>query len=261
MRNFYFNSILFVAALSILEIGCSESEEAPDAGATTAVDAQAAQPDSGSTVSGEMDAGEEPPACSAITGEGCSDGKYCFYVSELIGTQCREQADPPKENGEECSRSLQDCRAGFYCVLFQGESGNSKCRKVCDRGSHEDCKDLTGNPDGYECAQSINRDLNLGVCSPVVPECLPFNDQCENGKYCEYSGGKIRCLDEGTGQRGGPCDIRGRCQRGSICITVDGDASCYEPCNPESPSCSDASKSCVRQNSLSGSPLVFGICD
>lgn len=244
------------ACLSLMS--CSEKSEdmmpammeAADSGPTYS-DAMAQPP--------EVDAGVEME-CNAITGEGCMDGNFCFYIGDPIGVQCRLQADPPIDHAEECRRSLQNCKAGFYCVLFQGESGNSKCRKVCDRSNHDDCEGLTGNADGFECKQTIDAKRNLGVCSPVLPECLPYDDMCEMGEYCEYTGGRIRCVDVGTGRRGGSCDVRQRCEKGSICITVNNEARCYEPCDPVAPSCSNSSHSCEQQTSLQGKPLIFGIC-
>jgi hypothetical protein len=200
--------------------------------------------------------------CDPIDGSGCTNDNLCFYIGDPIGVQCRMQVEPPKEHGQECSRSLKDCRAGFYCVIFQGESGNAKCRKVCNRSHNRDCESLTGNPDGYECKHTIDAIRNLGVCAPVVPECLPYDDMCEAGEYCEYTGGRIRCVAVPTsgGRVGGPCSTAGRCQRGGICITVNNEAKCYEPCNPDAAACSNPSQSCVRQTSLQGQDLPFGIC-
>lgn len=258
MKSFYHSA--FGALMIGLLASCAEKPLDMDLNSKDAAGSGSLPRDAASPDAALIDAGDEMKECNPIDGSGCDNGNFCFYVGDPVGVQCRLQSDPPKEHGEECSRSLKNCRAGFHCVLFQGETGNATCRKICDRGSHEDCAGLTGNADGFECKKTIDAVRNLGVCSPVLPECLPYDDMCEMDEYCQYTGGKIKCVAEGTGVRNGACDTRRRCQRGSICVAVNNDPRCYEPCDPNNPSCTNSMHQCHQQSSLQGTPLLFGIC-
>lgn len=201
---------------------------------------------------GASDTGQPPMECNAVDNTGCGN-MSCLWVGGALGVQCRMEVQPPAGHEEPCNTQLYNCRAGYACILFQGEMAPPRCRKVCRTGSNADCANLMGsNPDGYRCGLTLDRNRSLGLCEAIVPECLPFNDMCDQGNYCEFTGGRLVCVPPGTPARGAACPIN-RCQAGSICITLDNMALCREPCDPDNPACT--SGMCER---VTGQP--FGVC-
>ena len=49
-------------------------------------------------------------------------------------------------------------------------------------------------------------------------ECVPYEDTCAPGRYCQYVDGRTQCVPEGLVARDQGCNGGARCQRGSICL-------------------------------------------
>ncbi len=249
-----------VLALSLSLIACDDSSDPsppppssnPDA--TVAADSGADPADAGF-----VDSGVQPVACDPVDGSGCA-GNSCIWIGNPIGTQCRDEAATPKTHEQVCDARLFDCQVGYSCERLSGEN-DSHCRKLCRTNNNRDCDAVVGsNPDGYRCSVTLDRPTSLGVCAPDMPECLPFADMCPAMEYCEYTGGQLRCTNEGTPRVGEACPIN-RCVRGAICLARNGNPpSCHTPCDPAAAPDPCAQGTC-NQVSAAGRMLPFGVCE
>jgi hypothetical protein len=236
--------------------GGSGNDGGGESDASTSMDAGAA--DTG--IAGPRDTGIGT-ACNPLDGTGCMGAQRCVFVGDPFHVQCRDLAMPPKQIDEMCSGQLHDCDVGFACIGIQGDRGGPRCRKICRLNTNTECMALMGsNPDGYSCSVTIDRDLGLGVCAPVVPECLPFNDMCRRGQYCEDSGGRLQCLPQGMAEVGEACPTN-RCEKGAICVFMNGNGLCYEPCDHQAQmsTCSTAGETC-QEVTEGGRSMHYGIC-
>lgn len=98
-------------------------------------------------------------------------------------------------------------------------------------------------------------------------DCVPYDDQCPEGTYCQYEAGRLTCVAEGEPEYDHhtppPCP-EGRCQRGAICMRHEHDRQpfCYQPCdvNADSRDCSNGRHTCWPAED-GDTQLSFGICN
>lgn len=93
--------------------------------------------------------------------------------------------------------------------------------------------------------------------------CVPYDDTCPPGEYCQYLDGGTQCVAEGGIARDELCNDGARCQRGSICLygsELYGD-SCQQPCSLDKAyKCSMGRHTCFVAVGDEGEPLSFGVC-
>ena len=93
--------------------------------------------------------------------------------------------------------------------------------------------------------------------------CVPYDDTCSPGSYCQYVDGRTQCVAEGVVARDAGCNGGGRCQRGSICLYGSefyGD-SCQQPCSlDEQYKCFIGRHTCFVAQGPEGEALSFGVC-
>jgi hypothetical protein len=94
-------------------------------------------------------------------------------------------------------------------------------------------------------------------------DCVPYNDTCPAGSYCQYLDGRTQCVTAGDVARDELCNDGARCQRGSICLyggDLYGD-SCQQPCPLDKPRpCQNGRHTCFVAVGPEGEPLPFGVC-
>jgi hypothetical protein len=94
-------------------------------------------------------------------------------------------------------------------------------------------------------------------------ECVPYEDTCAPGRYCQYVDGRTQCVAEGVVARDAGCNGGGRCQRGSICLYGSefyGD-SCQQPCSLDGRyKCFIGRHTCFVAQGPEGEALSFGVC-
>lgn len=117
------------------------------------------------------------------------------------------------------------------------------------------------------------------VPQPPQEQCIPYDDQCAEGEYCQYftEGDPLRCIAEGDvepdpGGTNPECPT-GVCSRGGICMPQRnpfGDDPpvrfiCYQPCELdeewEDRDCWNSRHTCWPVEGPDGEPLSFGICE
>ncbi len=187
--------------------------------------------------------------CSPITPcdpllDDCSAGEACAFVhGGALGCAPAGTA----EVRDDCSTD-QPCQRGLICVNLGSEIGQ-KCYEPCD----------TGNPSSV-CTTPSTRcrrllDQTFGICADSI-QCDPLNDICPPDQRCTLVAGSAltECQPAGNVPRGGDCRTMS-CQRGNVCVDVDGTAGpiCYEPCGAMS-ACS------VGTCSVNLEGFGFGIC-
>jgi hypothetical protein len=94
--------------------------------------------------------------------------------------------------------------------------------------------------------------------------CVPYDDTCPAGEYCQYIDGRTQCVAEGTLVREERCNGEG-CQRGSICMPDDngsGSKRCQQPCDlTAGPTpCFIGRHTCFPAIGDDGEALSFGVC-
>ena len=124
-----------------------------------------------------------------------------------------------------------------------------------------------------------------GEGGTVSPDCLPYDDMCPDGQYCQYQDDGLRCIDNSdvvAGATGNWPDCpEGACSRGAICLEasatgVDSGAGdelrCYPACAPQfigtiGASCGDmpgcchnGRHTCHQATDENGDALAFGVC-
>ena len=111
--------------------------------------------------------------------------------------------------------------------------------------------------------KTTSSDDSTGSESPLVDECVPDDDTCPTGSYCQYLEGRTQCLAEGAVARDQPCNDGGRCQRGSICLygsELYGD-SCQQPCSLDKQNqCLNRRHTCFVAVGPESEQLSFGVC-
>jgi hypothetical protein len=99
--------------------------------------------------------------------------------------------------------------------------------------------------------------------STSVDDCVPYDDTCAAGRYCQYLDGRTQCVTEGGVARDELCNDGGRCLRGSICLhgsELYGD-SCQQPCRLDKPNeCQLTRHTCFVAVGPEGERLSFGVC-
>lgn len=122
-----------------------------------------------------------------------------------------------------------------------------------------DMEDARLQPEGTDAAALVT--LPDGG-SGSLGECIPYDDRCPAGTYCQYVDGRTRCVEEGEVPRDEVCNESGRCQRGSICLygsDIYGD-SCQQPCHLTEGSCDISRHTCFVAVGDEGEELPFGVC-
>jgi hypothetical protein len=94
-------------------------------------------------------------------------------------------------------------------------------------------------------------------------DCVPYDDTCPTGSYCQYVDGRTQCVAEGAIARDELCNDGARCHRGSICLYGSdryGD-SCQQPCSlDEQYKCTNGRHTCFVAEAPDGERLSFGVC-
>lgn len=93
-------------------------------------------------------------------------------------------------------------------------------------------------------------------------ECLPYDDDCIEGHYCQFVDGRTQCIPEGRVLRDAPCE-EDLCERGSICMFADSlyGNHCQQPCNlAEERPCDIGRHTCFVAVDDDGRELGFGVC-
>jgi len=238
-------------ALAFGLAACSGSET-PDAGTVDAGPADTGvEPDAG-----EIDSGVQGP-CNPIDGTGCNEpDRFCVLQTDTDDGQCRELIGAVGHE-QECNPSLQNCEAGFACLQIQGENA-ATCRKVCKLSMNEGCEGLTGGSAAYSCNIRLQGIRQHGFCGPAADACDPLDNMCPMAENCDFvdSNGATGCVPAGSTQAGGNCSMD-RCARGNLCVTLQNvsmDPTCYQPCDLQNPTCTQANYVCGDI----GAP--FGLC-
>lgn len=159
----------------------------------------------------------------------------------LLAAACGESRVPPGNTGTNKDASTTDSG---------GQQG------PVDGGTNPG-QDATTNP-GQDASTNPGQDasVNPGQDASVNPgACTVAPDSCTTGQYCQIDNqGVLACIAEGGTAVGAACD-QAACTKGGMCINVGDGAKCYEPCDPASPSCTEANASCLGLQGIS-----FGIC-
>ena len=116
-----------------------------------------------------------------------------------------------------------------------------------------------------------------GAGGAAMSDCLPHDDMCPEGQYCQYTEGRLRCIADGDVapdiQNHNPPDCpTGVCSRGGICHDrYPGEAlgrlRCYVLCDPSNagisgPSvCANGRHTCHQAVDQSGQELPYAVCD
>jgi len=102
-----------------------------------------------------------------------------------------------------------------------------------------------------------------GAPAEAPTDCVPYDDTCPTGSYCQYLDGHTQCVAEGDIARDELCNDGARCRRGSICLhgsDLYGD-SCQQPCSLDKQyACFIGRHTCFAAVSPEGEPLSFGVC-
>ena len=121
-----------------------------------------------------------------------------------------------------------------------------------------------------------NRDEGIeSIEDMFTAECIPHNDMCPEGQYCQYLDGRLQCIDNGDVapdpqfHRTPSCPT-GVCSRGGICYNDHRDstreAKCFWVCDPASIDsdervCMNRRHTCYQAEDTEGNVLPFAICD
>jgi len=146
--------------------------------------------------------------CSPFNDEGC-DGTTCFFFPDT-DTDATACADP--------GMGAEDtwCDTPFQC-LPRHTCFNNACRKVCNRGSTDEC---TNNA---QCVDMPWLNGTLGVCPLPPGGCDPVSGTgCPDPQACYLNSGLGggRCAPEGSGPTGSPCGPDTDCMPGHVCLKL-----------------------------------------
>lgn len=241
----------FCIGLALALAGCSGSETVdagpPDSGPVDT----GVEPDAG-----EVDSGVQGP-CNPVDGTGCNQAdQFCVLQTSSDDGQCRELINAAGHE-QECNQSLQNCEAGYACLLLQGENAPT-CRKVCDIRDGTGCAGLAGSSAAYACNIRLQGIRRHGFCGPAAAACDPLDNMCPMAENCDFvdNDGNTGCVAAGPVLPGGNCSMD-RCRRGNLCVTLQNvsmDPTCYQPCDLQNPTCTQANYVCGDI----GAP--FGLC-
>jgi hypothetical protein len=214
-------------------------------------------PDAGPVDAGPVDTGIMPDAgppdtgvqgpCNPVDGTGCNMAdNFCVLQTDTDKGQCRELINAAVHEAE-CNQSLQNCAAGMACLFLEGDD-TPVCRKVCTIIGGAGCEGLTGASATYACNVRLQGTRRHGFCGEVAPSCDPLNDMCPMSENCDFvdDQGNTGCVAAGPVQLGGSC-VRDRCRRGALCVTLETvsmDPTCYQPCDTQNPTCTQANYQC-----------------
>jgi hypothetical protein len=211
---------------------------------------------------GNPDATVNPPVCDPTTGTGCPMGQVCDF-SPGNGPRCVMPAAAPVQPGAACRVAMNECPVGFSCLADQGQP-NGVCAKICGLGGMQCAQFMDANGNPLICSDEVlDRASGYGVCAADLMECVPFNDMCPAGQYCEIvstagTGGcvPLAMMPAAIGQ---PCQP-GTCARGGICLNLGGGATCQPACDPANGMGCAMNQACTPIGGPNGMPLPFGVC-
>lgn len=223
----------------------------PDSGNNNTPDSGNNNPDSGT-----------PAGCNPVTGGNCPQDQTCrLQLSAPAGPVCREPIGGPVAYGASCAGAPDSCAPGLTC-LDPGDG--AICLKICDAGNNGQCAGVGNDPNGYSCLGPLQAAPSYGVCVANLPSCIPWNDMCVAGQYCEYTGGSnnFGCVPEGTSQPGAACTQQNPCMKGGMCLNLGQGAQCQKPCDPQGGTgCTPNTEVCIGLIDQNNQPLPFGVCD
>ena len=158
------------------------------------------------------------------------------------------------------------CLVVLGCEDAPETQGDAQVNNVADSG-------------GEDAADTAAMDLGGGE-DAGGDECLPTDDSCPEGQYCQYRDRRLTCIDNGAVEpdpqfhSAPPCPD-GTCSRGGICFSDTGtfssdpsDARCFETCDPgfvgmscsEPGCCTNGRHTCWQAFDEDGESLPFGLC-
>ena len=122
---------------------------------------------------------------------------------------------------------------------------------------------LSGSAMLASCGSDEDRARTALEVPDAGHDCVPYEDNCAAGTYCQYFEGRTRCLEEGLIARDERCGNE-RCQRGSICMpgsNLYGNL-CQQPCPLDDVDfrCDITRHTCFRATDDAGMALPFGVC-
>lgn len=126
------------------------------------------------------------------------------------------------------------------------------------------CMWVVGACGGHSKTDPVATTLSDGGTPAEQPtECVPYDDTCPTGSYCQYLDGRSQCVAEGAIARDELCNDGARCRRGSICLygsDLYGD-SCQQPCSLDKQyECFVGRHTCFVAVGPEGERLSFGVC-
>lgn len=227
------------AIVALLTTGCP-AEPLPgetEGGSTGSSTTSMVSMDSTSSTASATDDGTTTSATDGSSTSSTTDASDSS--SETTGTPPPSFDCPPAEGEQQCDLALQDCPAGWKCILWDAE-GN------------------LFEPDATVCAPLDERPVDpYGSCTNDVAACT---DDCPSGAAClPYYDEGGTCLDMCSEGEGCPGD-----QVCTTCASCSG-AWCVPTCDPLAPECPEAFASCSLDHvfgqsafSCGGSPLGPG---
>ena len=220
-------TLLFtVAALAAISVGCGDDDRDTggdrDTGPIMMIDSGPPR-DGGPPMM--IDTGPPPTGmcpdgmCDYVDQTGCMAGEGCYIGG--MGPQCA----PAGMGGDGATcMNINDCQAGFTCVV-QTMGMPGECHKMCCAiGSVRDC------PMGQTCAtrfvDDMMRDLGVGFCSAPDSCDVLMQTGCEMGEGCyvtDFDDGSVMCLTPSAmaGGEDAPCEGLDECMPGFGCVSTD----------------------------------------
>lgn len=178
-------------------------------------------------------------------------------------------------------RTVALAGATLALLVLSTGCGNETRSDVTDAGPSSDAaEDTSASTSDTTTSPSpdVAGDDTAADAGASLEPCVPWDDMCPEGQYCQYVDDVLRCIDEGTvepdpGGSNPPCP-EGVCSRGGICMpnrgSFGGDLICYQPCNvglndpnglPGNADCFNGRHTCWPVEGPDGAPLSFGLCE
>lgn len=124
-----------------------------------------------------------------------------------------------------------------------------------------EAENTSGDGDGDSDDANGNGDDGTSTATDS-DECIPYEDDCAEGLYCQFVDGRTQCIPEGAVARDETCE-EDLCERGSICMFADSlyGKQCQQPCNlAEDLPCDIGRHTCFVAVDDDGQELEFGVC-
>ena len=170
----------------------------------------------------------------------CPEGSKCSFDDDLSRSACFDLSPAPVGRDEPCVED--DVLGGFDECDDKHFCWNEACTPLCDDYDYA-C------PSGYFCLWC--QECALGIC---VLECDPLLDECPLGQICIYTGQRLTCSLDASGEAGAygdPCAYINECDPGLYCLDAEyvpdcDAASCCTPwCDTDAPECPHALQECI----------------